>query len=98
MKAAQISRSSSTESKDANSAAHPLAKERRLNGAKRYDGLESKSSVRVAYSTSLGGMLVAKIEEALDSKYLHALRGQIDLMFTSPPFPLVRKKEYGNKD
>jgi site-specific DNA-methyltransferase (cytosine-N4-specific) len=43
-------------------------------------------------------LLVAKIEDALDSPYLRALRGKVDLIFTSPPFPLVRKKEYGNKE
>src|SRR5262245_61772101 len=69
----------------------------KLNGSKRAE-LDPKAEIRVAYSTKLGGLLVGKIEDALDSQYLRALRGKIDLIFTSPPFPLVRKKEYGNKE
>jgi site-specific DNA-methyltransferase (cytosine-N4-specific) len=60
--------------------------------------LASRGQIPVAYSTALGEMLVARVEEALDSKKIQSLRGKIDLIFTSPPFPLVRKKEYGNKD
>jgi site-specific DNA-methyltransferase (cytosine-N4-specific) len=35
-------------------------------------------------------------DEALDSKFLTRRRGKVDLIFTSPPFPLNRKKQYGN--
>ena len=38
-------------------------------------------------------MIVSKIEEAP----LKKLRGKVNLILTSPPFPLVRKKRYGNK-
>lgn len=48
------------------------------------------------YSTSLGTMLVGTIEEALKVPPLSELTGKVDLIFTSPPFPLARKKRYGN--
>ena len=41
-------------------------------------------------------MYQSKIEEFLDSEIGRALRGQVQLVFTSPPFPLNRKKKYGN--
>ena len=42
-------------------------------------------------------MLVGRIEDALESPTLKAVRGKVNLVFTSPPFPLVRKKRYGNE-
>lgn len=42
-------------------------------------------------------MLHGRIEDALDTTPLLSLRGQINLIATSPPFPLVRKKRYGNE-
>lgn len=42
-------------------------------------------------------MLVGKIEDALASAPLTSLKGKVNLIFTSPPFPLVRKKRYGNE-
>ncbi len=42
-------------------------------------------------------MLVGKIEGALRDPALSRRKGKIDLIFTSPPFPLVRKKKYGNE-
>ncbi|MDO9489436.1 MAG: site-specific DNA-methyltransferase [Sphingomonadaceae bacterium] len=50
-----------------------------------------------AYETPLGTMLHGKIEDALQSEHLQALKGTINLIVTSPPFPLVRKKRYGNE-
>ena len=35
-------------------------------------------------------------EEVLASSTLDPWRGRVQLIFTSPPFPLVRKKKYGN--
>ena len=37
------------------------------------------------------------IEEFLDSRTGKLLRGRVNLIFTSPPFPLVAKKTYGNE-
>jgi site-specific DNA-methyltransferase (cytosine-N4-specific) len=41
-------------------------------------------------------MIVGDAEDALESPALNRLRGKIQLIFTSPPFPLNRKKAYGN--
>jgi DNA modification methylase len=38
-----------------------------------------------------------RIEDVLKTTALQRLRGKIDLIFTSPPYPLVYKKKYGNK-
>ena len=35
-------------------------------------------------------------EKVLSSKKLEGYVGKIDLIFTSPPFPLIKKKKYGN--
>jgi site-specific DNA-methyltransferase (cytosine-N4-specific) len=50
----------------------------------------------IAYSTKLGKLVHAAAESALTSRTLQKYRGRVDLIFTSPPFPLNRKKRYGN--
>lgn len=50
----------------------------------------------VAYSTSIGTMFHADIESFLTSSSANSLKGKVDLLFTSPPFPLESKKAYGN--
>jgi hypothetical protein len=49
-----------------------------------------------AYKTRLGSMLVGNVEDILTSKRASRLKGKVQLVFTSPPFPLNRKKKYGN--
>ncbi|HEY3781973.1 MAG TPA: site-specific DNA-methyltransferase [Fimbriimonadaceae bacterium] len=49
-----------------------------------------------AYQTALGTMLQGKSEEILSGDVLDALKGKVQLIFTSPPFPLNKKKKYGN--
>lgn len=51
----------------------------------------------VAYSTSLGSMYHGRIEDALKQRKIASQKGKVDLIFTSPPFPLVTKKKYGNE-
>ena len=51
---------------------------------------------KVSYSTALGIMLEGKAEAALRSSLLEPHMGEVQLIFTSPPFPLNRKKAYGN--
>ena len=41
-------------------------------------------------------MLQGKAESALGSPLLESYVGRVNLIFTSPPFPLNRKKSYGN--
>jgi DNA modification methylase len=48
------------------------------------------------YQTAKGQFWAATIERWLDSRHSAALAGRVNLVFTSPPFPLVRKKSYGN--
>ena len=49
-----------------------------------------------AYRTPAGRMFVGRAEQALESPALDPWRGGVQLVFTSPPFPLLRKKKYGN--
>jgi hypothetical protein len=51
----------------------------------------------VAYQTPRGRLLVGRTEDLLDSPALDEYRGRVQLVFTSPPFPLLRKKKYGNR-
>jgi DNA modification methylase len=60
--------------------------------------VEANGQTRVAYKTSLGRSFLGQAETVLQSpKYQKTLQGQVDLIFTSPPFPLNRKKKYGNE-
>lgn len=51
----------------------------------------------IGYHAKAGTMYQATIEEVLDSDVGRNLKGKVQLIFTSPPFPLNRKKKYGNK-
>lgn len=51
----------------------------------------------IAYSTSLGLALKGFAEEILCSPSMIKYLGKVQLIFTSPPFPLNRKKKYGNR-
>jgi site-specific DNA-methyltransferase (cytosine-N4-specific) len=51
----------------------------------------------VAYQTPRGRLLVGRTEDLLASPALDEWRGRVQLVFTSPPFPLLRKKKYGNR-
>lgn len=53
-------------------------------------------SINISYSTKLGRLIRGTAEDVLSSDISRRLRGEIDLVFTSPPFPLNRKKKYGN--
>jgi site-specific DNA-methyltransferase (cytosine-N4-specific) len=50
-----------------------------------------------AYHTAQGQMFKGRAEEILTSQHLEEYAGKVQLIFTSPPFPLNRKKRYGNK-
>lgn len=53
---------------------------------------------RIVYETGNGRALLGKAETVLESSgHGGPLDGQVDLIFTSPPFPLNRKKRYGNE-
>jgi len=48
------------------------------------------------YSTKLGSCIYGNVAEVLGTKNFGRYKNNIDLIFTSPPFPLNRKKKYGN--
>lgn len=48
------------------------------------------------YTTERGACYQGKAEEILVSPDMACLNQEVDLIFTSPPFPLNRKKKYGN--
>lgn len=52
----------------------------------------------VAYGTSRGVSLVGDSAPILKRAFAKGLKGHVQLVFTSPPFPLNRKKKYGNRD
>lgn len=49
-----------------------------------------------AYETQYGKMLEGTIENVLQCGLLEPVKGKVNLVFTSPPFPLRNKKSYGN--
>lgn len=49
------------------------------------------------YRTALGEAYCSAVEDFLESDSAARIRGKVDLVFTSPPFPLVKKKKYGNQ-
>lgn len=52
--------------------------------------------IRTLYSTSHGEYFLGDVNEALQSKKLLKFKNNVNLILTSPPFPLLKKKEYGN--
>ncbi len=53
--------------------------------------------MQIAYQTGCGVCYQGLAEDVLASESLERqYRGQIDLIFTSPPYPLNNKKKYGN--
>jgi site-specific DNA-methyltransferase (cytosine-N4-specific) len=57
---------------------------------------EATPSLRLAYRTRRGVMFQGSAEDFLDSPASKRYRKAVQLIFTSPPFPLNRKKRYGN--
>ncbi len=49
-----------------------------------------------AYHTRYGQMVQGSAEQVLRAEATTMYRGRVQLIFTSPPFPLNRKKKYGN--
>ncbi len=53
-------------------------------------------SRKAYYTTPLGAFYIGPCEKVLRLPTLKALKGKVQLILTSPPFPLNRKKKYGN--
>ncbi len=49
-----------------------------------------------AFETSLGRMYQGDSQQVLRQHQLTRYKGHVQLLLTSPPFPLTKKKEYGN--
>ena len=58
----------------------------------------TSTPIEESYRTQRGVMYLGKIEDFLDSQAAKDIEGTVPLIFTSPPFPLNRKKKYGNLD
>ncbi|MFP5270456.1 DNA-methyltransferase [Coleofasciculus sp.] len=50
----------------------------------------------LAQRTQSGRYYIGKVEKVLNNPSFQQLRGQVNLILTSPPFPLNSKKSYGN--
>lgn len=50
----------------------------------------------IAYETKFGKCIHGDVIDILNKKSFQKYKGKINLIFTSPPFPLNRKKKYGN--
>lgn len=57
----------------------------------------SSTRLRPFFKTNLGKIYLGKCQDVLASAPLTRYKGKVQLIFTSPPFPLNRKKKYGNE-
>lgn len=57
---------------------------------------ERKKAASTAYRTALGTCFNNSIEEFLETSEAARIAGKVNLIFTSPPFPLASPKKYGN--
>jgi len=55
-----------------------------------------RKAIKPLYKTTLGRLYCGDSISVLGSRSFNRLKGKVDLVFTSPPFPLNRKKRYGN--
>lgn len=53
-------------------------------------------AIKPLYKTKSGSLYCGDSLSILKARSLNRLKGKINLVFTSPPFPLNRKKRYGN--
>ncbi len=51
---------------------------------------------KILYKTSFGKYYLGSSDYLLRKKLNNELKGKVQLLFTSPPFPLNQKKKYGN--
>jgi len=62
----------------------------------RADKTEHTKRIKSAYATKYGKMYCGKAEDVLEKWPISHYKGMVQMIFTSPPFPLNRKKKYGN--
>ena len=51
---------------------------------------------KIFQETELGKYYLGKSEDILSSEFGEKIKNKVQLIFTSPPFPLNKKKRYGN--
>ena len=79
-----------------------IARRRNLTGPPRRlkvphrDLNRTRELVLVQYKTKGGIMISGTADAAIRSPLMKKHQGKVQLIFTSPPFPLNRKKKYGN--
>ncbi len=60
--------------------------------------MEGQKKIIKIFESKLGSLIQGNSIELLKSKkYLNKLKGKVNLIVTSPPFPLNNKKQYGNE-
>ena len=59
--------------------------------------LAGRPPKQTVFQSSLGRMVHGRAEDILSFPWAQRLKGKVQLIFTSPPFPLNHKKRYGNK-
>ncbi len=59
---------------------------------------ESGDFFKLCFATHLGVSVLGNSQAVFSHESSKPLKGQVQLVFTSPPFPLNRKKRYGNKE
>jgi hypothetical protein len=59
---------------------------------------QTRKASQAAYQTPLGRVYHGLCEDVLKTKELQKVKGRVQLLFTSPPFVLTKKKKYGNAD
>lgn len=58
---------------------------------------EGAGAVVTVYETDRGKLINSRVEDFLGSPEGKALKGKVNLIVTSPPFPLLTQKKYGNE-
>lgn len=56
-----------------------------------------RDGVQLAYRTAQGRAFQSSVEDFCKSHHATRLRGKVQLILTSPPFPLTSPKQYGNQ-
>src|SRR5581483_6108204 len=76
-------------------AAHGAVHQADLND-KTMGSKSARGAPRPAQTTGLGRYYVGDALQLLDGPLGRRLKGRVQLLLTSPPYPLNRKKSYGN--
>ena len=77
---------------------HPTHTEASIDEIPLVNTSRRRYGARITFKTALGRSVLGKAEYVLQRrKYTKHLEQKVDLIFTSPPFPLNTKKKYGNE-